>query len=167
MDRYAKLFSYFRQCPALSGLWSVAAVEDLGVKVILPSGGSSAMQYNDRIDITGTYVCDIIPYPSLYEDYQINCYMWYDENDNNPPAKNDNVLTLEEVQSICDWIQEQNRLRNFPQIGEQIVAVECVPSMPLIRYVNAPENTVGYYITVRIRYVNRAEVDYIEYGSTD
>lgn len=166
MDRYVKLFEYFRQCPALKDLWSIAAVEDLGVKVILPIGASSVMQYSDKIDVTGTYVCNMVPYPSVYEDYQINCYMWYDENDNNPPSKNDNVLTLEEVQEVCDWIKEQNSKQIFPEIGEQVVSVECVPFIPLIRYVNQQENTVGYYITVRIRYVNHEERRYIEYGGT-
>lgn len=28
MDKYATLFEYFRQCPELNDLWSIAATED-------------------------------------------------------------------------------------------------------------------------------------------
>lgn len=163
MDRYAQLFEYFRQCPALKDLWSIAATEDIGVKVILPAGTSPRTQYDDSFDTTGAYNCDIVPYPSVYEDYQINCYMWYNENDTNPPQFNENVLSLHEVQSICDWVKAQNRLKNFPEIGEKVVAVECNPFIPQIRYVNQQENTIGYFITVRIRYVNPDKPDFISY----
>ena len=157
MDKIANLFDYFRQCPKLSDLWSIAATENIGVRVILPQGASPARQYRESIDSIGEYNCDIIPYPSVYEDFQINCYEWYDENDSNPPQHNENVLSYDEVKAICDWISEQDAARNFPDIGENIVSIECNPFVPQIRYVNQVENTVGYFITVRIRYVNRAK----------
>jgi hypothetical protein len=165
VSKYSELFDYFRQCPQLSNLWSIAAVEERGVKVILPQGASPAVQYQERTDALGNYECVIEPYPSVYEDFQINCYEWYDTRDNNPPRFNENVLTLEEVQNICDWVKEQNEIGNFPQIGENIVSIECNPFVPQIRYVNQQEQTVGYFITVRVRYVNRMPRRTVEYGS--
>ena len=167
MSKYAKIFEYFRQCPELENLWSVAATQDIGVRVILPQGASPSVQYQESIDAIGSYECTIEPYPSVYEDFQINCYEWYDANDNSAPMRNENVLTLEQVTSICDWVKEQNDIGNFPEIGEKIVSIECNPFVPQIRYVNPEENTVGYFITVRLRYVNRTPRKTVEYEFTD
>lgn len=167
MSKYAKIFEYFRRCPDLANLWSIAATEDIGKRVILPQGASPAVQYQEFIDNIGGYNCEIVPYPSVYEDFQINCYEWYDVKDGSAPAHNENVLSLEAVQSICEWVKEQNDQNNFPDIGEKIVSIECNPFVPQIRYVNPEENTVGYFITVRLRYVNRAQRKTVEYGDTD
>lgn len=165
--KYANLFEYFRQCPELNDLWSVAATEDIGVRVILPQGASPATQYEEYFDVLGTYHCEIIPYPSIYEDFQINCYEWYDVKDGSAPQHNENVLSLEAVQNICDWVKHQNDIGNFPDIGEDIVSIECNPFVPQIRYVNAEENTIGYFITVRLRYVNRMQRKTVEYADKD
>lgn len=167
MGKYAKIFEYFRQCPELANLWSIAATEDIGKKVILPQGASPVVQYQEFFDAAGGYNCVIEPYPSIYEDFQINCYEWYDAKDGSAPYLNENVLSLEAVQKICDWVKEQNDANNFPNIGEQVVSIECNPFVPQIRYVNPEENTVGYFITVRLRYVNRTERKSVEYASTD
>ena len=167
MSKYAKLFDYFRQCPELENLWSIAATEDRGVRVILPQGASPVVQYQEQIDTLGNYSCEIVPYPSVYEDFQINCYEWYDVNDDSAPTRNENVLTIEQVTRICDWIKEQNDMGNFPDIGENIVSIECNPFVPQIRGVTPEEKTVAYFITVRLRYVNRTRGKTVEYEYTD
>ena len=125
------------------------------------------MQYQEQTDTLGNYNCEIVPYPSVYEDFQINCYEWYDVKDGSAPIRNENVLSLEAVQSICDWVKEQNDNNNFPNINEKIVSIECNPFVPQIRYVNPEENTVGYFITVRLRYVNKAQRKTVEYECED
>ena len=165
MARYDELFEYFRQCPYLAQLLSIAAQAEKGNTVILPQGASPTVQYNDVLDVTGQYECQVSPYPSIYEDFQINCYEWYDVKDNNPPQYNENVLTYEQVCGVCEWVNNQNTLKNFPHIGEQVVSIECNPFVPQIRYVDEETNTVCYFITVRIRYVNRLrQSEAIEYG---
>lgn len=163
MDRYAILFEYFRQCPYLKNLMSIASEANKGNTVILPQGASPAVQYNESVDTLGDYQCVIEPYPSVYEDFQINCYEWYDVNDNNPPSLNENVLTYQDVVNVCNWIKAQNEANNFPDIGEMIVSIECNPFVPQIRYVDTDTNTVGYFITVRLRYVNRIPRKTVEY----
>ena len=167
MNKYAKIFDYFRQCPELKDLWSIAATEDRYIRVILPQGASPEMQYREAVDTLGNYQCDIVPYPSVYEDFQINCYEWYDVGDDNEPQRNGNVLSLEDVTKVCEWIKEQNLKNNFPDIGEKIVSIECNPFVPQIRYINPEEQIIGYFITVRLRYVNRAERKSVYYECTD
>ena len=137
------------------------------MRVILPQGASPTHQYQESIDTLGDYHCEIVPYPSVYEDFQINCYEWYDVNDDSAPTRNENVLTLEQVTSICEWVKAQNDIGNFPDINEKIVSIECNPFVPQIRYVNPEENTVGYFITVRLRYVNKAQRKTVEYEFED
>lgn len=168
MSKYSEIFDFFRTCPLLADLWSIAATEDIGVNVIMPQGASPVVQYQEYIDNLGGYNCDIVPYPSVYEDYQINCYRWYDTKDSSEPEYNQNVLSLDEVQSICDWVKEQNENGNLPQItGEKVVSIECNPYVPQIRHINEVENTIGYFITVRIRYVNKAQRRSVEYEVED
>ena len=63
--------------------------------------------------------------------------------------------------------QNENKIDIFSQTGEKIVSIECNPFVPQIRYVNPEENTVGYFITVRLRYVNRAQRKTVEYECED
>ena len=167
MSKYTEIFEYFRQCPQLENLWNIGATENVGVKVILPQGSSARVQYKDSIDVCGNYTCEIVPYYSVYEDYQINCYQPLDTTDNSAPGLNLNVMSLDEVQSICDWVMEQNDIGNLPEItGKKVVSIECNPCIPQVRYVNEVENTIAYFITVRIRYVNTAQRKTVEYDLT-
>lgn len=167
MDKYVVLFEYFRQCPYLKNLLSIAGKSNKGNTVILPQGASPAVQYQEKFDVDGFYECTINPYPSVYEDFQINCFVYYDVNDTNPPKYNDNVLAYQDVVNVCNWVKEQNDSNNFPDIGEKIVSIECNPFVPQIRYVDTDTNTVGYFITVRLRYVNRTPRKTVEYDCSD
>lgn len=167
MDKYAVLFNYFRQCPNLKNLMSIASLQEEGNTVILPMGASPVVQYQEQFDVNGYYNCAIEPYPSVYEDFQINCYKYYDVNDINPPAHNGNILTYEEVVGVCDWVKAQNEANNFPDIGEMIVSIETNPFVPQVRYVDEKNNIVCYFITVRLRYVNRTPRKTVEYEFTD
>lgn len=163
MDKYAILFEYFRQCPYLSKLMGIAGENKRGNTVILPQGASPVTQYQEKQDLYGNYSCTIEPYPSIYEDFQINCYEWYDANDTNPPKYNVNVLTYQEVVNVCNWIKEQQRIKNFPKIGEDVISIECNPFVPQLAYVDSVTNTVAYFITVRLRYVNKTPREEVEY----
>lgn len=163
MSKYVNLVNYFKTCPQLKSLWSIAATEDRGVNVILPQGASPAVQYSEDVDVNDTYECTIEPYLSVYEDFQINCYKWYDVNDTSSPEKNVNILSYDEVQAVCDWVREQDENNNFPDIGEKVVSITCEPFVPQIQYVNSQEEIVAYFITVRIRYVNPRKKKVIEY----
>lgn len=158
MTKYGTLFEYFRQCPYLSDMMSIAAESEVGNTVILSQGASPTVQYAEKIDALGNYHGEVIPYPAVYEDFRINCYVYYDVNDSNPPKHNTNVLKYEKVCGVCDLIKEQNEKGNFPEIGEKIISIECNPFVPQSTgFVDTNTNTAEYFVTVRLRYVNRAE----------
>lgn len=156
MSKIVEIFNYMRECPQLQNLWSIAGEEIDGSAVIIPQGTSETARYDDKIDVCGNYECDIIPSASIYEDYQINCYTFYDGKDSSAPSSNVNVASYDEVQAICDWINDNDNSLNFPSItGEKVVSIECNPYMPRVRFIDEAENIIGYYITIRIRYVNK------------
>ena len=154
MSVIAGIFEFMRQCPQLAQLWSIGGVEEADISVILPQGASEAVQYNEFTDVTDGYNGEIIPFPSVYEDFQINCFKFYDTNDNGSPAMNINVMSYDDVRAVCDWISAQDDAGNFPDIGKNVISIECTPFVPQIRYVNEQENIIAYFITVRVRYVN-------------
>ena len=168
MSKLSELFNYLRECPQLYDLWSIGAIEDNGVKVILPQGASETVAYNERMDVCGNYECETVPYPSVYEDYRINCYTLFDSADDSTPGCNINVGNFDDVQKICDWIAEQNENGNLPKItGLNVVSVECKPFVPQIQYVDVLNNIVAYFITIRLRYVNTAKRRCIVYDGKD
>ena len=154
-SKYSEIFDYMRTCPAQAKLWSIGGQESGDEAVILPQGASPATQYQESIDVLGNYEAVIEPYPSVYEDYQINCYKYYDNADSSAPSANINVMALDEVQAICDWVKTQNENNNLPKItGLNVISVECNPFVPQIRYVDEEKNIIAYFVTLRVRYVN-------------
>lgn len=164
MSKYSDLFDFMRTCPSLQDLWSIGATENMGVSVILPQGASEVVTFEESLDVYGNYEANIVPYPSVFEDFQINCFRFYDNKDNSEPSSNINVMSLDEVQSICDWVATQNNIGNLPKFDDKkVVSIECNPFVPQIRYVNEQENIIAYFITVRVRYVNTFKQRQIEY----
>ena len=146
------------QCPQLSSLWNISAYEQDGANVIMPTGTSYRRNITESIGVDGWYEATLTPLPSIYEEYQINCYKTIVNNDNDF-----NTLNFEDVEKVIDWITEQDEKQNFPQIsGRKIIAVECFPFIPQIRGVDPDTGLICYYVTVRITYVNPAKSRLIE-----
>ena len=147
------------QCPLLQTLWNISAEEQDGANVILPAGTSNRRNINDRIDVSGWYECEIEPLPSVYEEYQINCYKTIVANDNEF-----NTLNFEDVEKVIEWVADQDEIGNFPDIyNKKIVAVDCFPFIPQIRGVDPDTGLVCYYITLRITYANTTKGRAIEW----
>lgn len=159
VSKYDDIFNYLSGCPQLSHLWNIQAEEVNGANVILPLGTSQRRTISEFIDNIGAYNADIKPTPSVYEEYQINCYRDVASNDNTF-----NALTLDDVQAICDWIVEQDENGNLPRIsGKQVVGIEPYPFNPQIRGIDPESRLICYFITVRITYVNTARARLVEY----
>ena len=155
MSEITEIFDYLRECPQLKNLFSIAATSEIGVKVVLPLGASPTVEYEEIIDALGNYSCDVVPYPSVYKDFEINCFKNFDAQDSSAPANNLNVMSYDDVQAVCDWIEIQNQKRNLPKItNKKIISVECNPSVPQIRGVEQSTGTIAYFVTIRVRFVN-------------
>ena len=161
MSRITALTTWLKQCPQLNTLWNLSAYEQDGANVIIPTGTSYRRNIEERIDTAGFYEADFIPLPSVYEEYQINCYRTIVEDNNDF-----NSLNYDEVQNVINWIHQQDDNNQFPDIGEIVTAVECFPFIPQIRGIDPDTKLVCYYVTLRITYVNRAKRRFLEWPTT-
>ena len=144
------------QCPTLSILWNISALEENGANVIIPTGTSYKRDFSDTIGVDGCYEAELIPLPSIY---QINCYRTLVANDNDF-----NALTFEDVEKVIEWVTVQDEQGNFPNIeNKKIVTVECFPFIPQVRGVDPDTGLICYYITLRITYINTAKGRVIEW----
>lgn len=64
-----------------------------------------------------------------------------------------NVEQTKTVQTFMDWIDEQNRRRNFPKFeGCRVLSIENLQNMPNLAGVNEAGTVAKYMFQVRVRY---------------
>ena len=70
-----------------------------------------------------------------------------------------NLECMNFVQSFMDWIDEQNRKKNFPDFGEncQIKKMENLQNMPNLSGINPKEGLARYQIQCRIIYFDKED----------
>lgn len=156
MSKITSLFNYMRQCPQLNNLWSIMGEAEEGAQIIFPRGSSPIYApQNEFFDAVDGYNCTLQPYPSIFEDFQINMVQRADPNDDTYGADNVNVLSYQEVEDVCSWVLTQNAERNLPKInGLRVVSIEPTGTSPVVWSVDEGEQLIVYAITVRLRYVN-------------
>ena len=159
MGKTEAITSWLMGCPELSALWNISAEMADGANVLLPAGTSERRNISDQVDVTGCYEADLIPTPSVYEEFQVNCYKTFVDHNNDY-----NVMNFEDVEKAIAWVQEQDETLSFPGIeGKKIVSVEANPFQPQIRGIDPDSKLVCYYFTLRIRYVNTAKGRSVEW----
>ena len=156
MSKISSLFNFLRQCPQLNNLWSIVGEADEGAQIIFPRGSSPIYAVTDEyFDNLGAYNGTLEPYPSIYEDFQIDMVQKTDPNDDREDENNVNVMEYDEVEAVCNWILQQNSIRNLPDFGGlKVLSIEPTGTAPVVWSVDEGEQLVVYAITVRVRYVN-------------
>lgn len=158
MSKLTAIKEWLSGCPSLSTLFVITAEGLNGDNLITPFGSSGRANIDDHTDICGTYCAEIIPKVTVYEEYQIDCFRYA-----NPNEDDYNILTYEQVEEACRWIEAQNLIKNYPAINEKIVRVEPQPFLPQVRFKDIDNNLVAYMFTLRIHYVNGMQRGYAEY----
>lgn len=70
-----------------------------------------------------------------------------------------NLECMNFVQSFMDWLQEQNKKRNFPDFGPscQIRKIENLQNMPNLSGINPEEGLARYQLQCRIVYFDKED----------
>lgn len=153
MSKYQAILDWLKTCPAFGErLYFAGAEENDGDNVIIPFGTSARVVLNDYWDADGYYCGSITPLPSAYEEYQVQCFRYIGAEENRL-----NILTLDEVQYVCDWIIEQGEKGNFPEIGKRVVSVEPFPFNPQAAGRDVETGLWKWFFTLRITYQNTAK----------
>lgn len=70
-----------------------------------------------------------------------------------PGTSSVNAEQMQEAQSFMEWIDEQNRARNFPDFeGCRVISIKNLQNMPNLAGVNAAGNVAKYICQCRVRY---------------
>lgn len=86
---------------------------------------------------------------------------------NNPIIKvegysNENISDMVEVQTLIDWITEQNELKHFPDFGEGITVedIKTTTSNPRLDSIDASTTPAiaRYSFTVQVNYIDRTHI---------
>lgn len=156
MSKISTLFEYMRQCPQLNNLWSIFGEIEKGSQIIFPRGSSPIYAVEDEgFDVADEYNGTLAPYPSIFEDFQVDMIQRIDPNDDRNTADNINIVSYDEVEQVCTWLLEQNAKRNLPKIeGLKVLSIEPTGTAPIVWSVDDGQQLIVYAITVRLRYVN-------------
>ena len=76
--------------------------------------------------------------------------------------ENENISDMATIQSLIEWVSEQNDLRNFPNFGEEcevdeILTTSDTPSFDGIDEQVSPPLAV-YSITIRVNYIDKSKI---------
>lgn len=70
-----------------------------------------------------------------------------------PGTSHANADRMQEAQNFMEWIDEQQRARNFPDFeGCKVLSIENLQNMPNLAGVNSAGNVAKYIIQCRVRY---------------
>lgn len=69
---------------------------------------------------------------------------------------NENIEELADVQSLMDWIKEQNDVQNYPDFGKdcEIQEMKTTAENPTLDGINEDEQLAMYSFTIQIDYID-------------
>lgn len=74
---------------------------------------------------------------------------------------NENISDMSEIQTLIDWIAEQNKLRNYPDFGEdcEIEEIRTTTNNPRLDLINTQVTPplAQYSFTIEIDYIDYSE----------
>lgn len=76
--------------------------------------------------------------------------------------ENENVSDMATIQSLIDWIREQEELRNYPNFGEDCEIDEILTTTETPRFDGINEQVspplAVYSVTIQIKYIDKSKV---------
>lgn len=135
MNLNNSIINWLLLCPAIENVFFAFSQSDIdGTSVVPISSDEWLTRY---LDGTGEklYTMSLIQYKDL----------------SNTPNSSTNAETQHSIEGIMDWINEQNKIKNFPDFGsnriEEITVLENVPELSEI-----DNNRAKYIFSVQIKY---------------
>lgn len=155
MDKNEAMIAYLQQCPVIANnptYFNFAEGED-NTKQLVTVGNDKIVEkpYIDG-SVLRRYTFTIIDYRSVV--YQALATV--------SGYPNENVVEMQDVQSIIDWVEKQNDARNFPDFGEDCVVDEIVsltdtPKLNGVDHSTTP-NLAKYHISIRVTYLDKSKM---------
>lgn len=126
--------------------------------ILIPNSAAHMYDVTTEPYVDGGRKYRFKPTEPYYFDVDIICYRAVHEDD-----ADRNIRQLARVQSVCDWLIEQQNSGNAPEFEQHICyQIECLTAVPFIRNVYAADGDtskifVDYAVTVRFYVENPAK----------
>ena len=154
MDKNKAIIKYLMQCPTIKNnplFFNFGEVEDNSKQIVTTSTDKNIESPYIDSSVLKRYTFTIIDYRSVIYQALVTIE-GYD---------NENVEDMMDVQSIIDWIDEQNDNYNFPDFGndcvvEEITALTDIPNLNGVDKDSSP-NLAKYSIAIRVQYLDNTK----------
>lgn len=137
MDRNKSFWAWLSTCPAITDYITFNAVEEMagetGIQTISNASWVERYVRGGGVQNVDFAVVQIKPHDMGTSDV--------------------NFLQFFDAESVMNWVKAQNRIRNFPDFGEnmQVMRIEPLENMPNLAAVSEDGGTAKYMFQVRVR----------------
>lgn len=139
-SRHEAMWNWLYACPDLSALFFAFSNNETGNTVLVPMAKEKIAKSYLNGDSIRHYDFTLVQYTKANQD---------------TPNNTENVHIMVDVESIMDWVETQNKERNFPDFpaGCTVQKVETLQSMPTI----AGQDEIGakYMFACRVIYLKK------------
>lgn len=154
IDKNQAVIDFLLQCPDIANselYFNFINAQDDNKQIITESNE----KFSNRTYIDGSvlkqYTFTLIDFKSITDSALVLIQNY----------QNENVVDVSDVQALINWINNQNKLRNFPYFGEdcEIQSIETTSENPNFEGVNTEVTPIlaMYSISIRIEYIDNSE----------
>ena len=154
IDKNQAIIDFLLQCPDIANselYFNFINAEDDNKQIITESND----KFSNRSYIDGSvlkqYTFTLIDFKSITDSALVLIQDY----------PNENVVDVSDVQTLINWINEQNKLQNFPDFGEdcEIQSIETTSENPRFEGINTEVTPIlaMYSISIRIEYIDNSE----------
>lgn len=155
MDKTESVIQYLLDCPAIKDnplFFNFAHAEDNNKQLITTATDRAVERPYIDGSVLKRYTFTIIDYRSVVHQAVVGLAGY----------PNENIDEMLDIQSIIDWIEEQNELRNFPDFGEfcyvdEIRAMTDIPNLNSVDTTTTPA-LAKYSVAIRIQYLDKSKM---------
>lgn len=134
MSKHEAVWEWLKTCPNISDTYFNFGEAGEGNTIIAPIKDTLVEEYIDGSALRS------------YE-FAILRFATY----SNEPNSVENITDLLDVEAVADWIEGQNELENYPDIGS-VVEMSVLPDTGYIASVD--EDTAKYMLQIQIDYIS-------------
>lgn len=154
MDKNAAIVDYLMNCPVIKNnpvFFNFANIASNNKQLVTMATDKAVERPYIDGSVLKRYTFTIIDYRSIV--YQALT---------GSTSQNENIEKMLDVQSIIDWIEEQNDLRNFPDFGDtceidEILALTDTPNLNGVDSSKSP-SIAKYSVAIRVQYLDKSKM---------
>ena len=154
MDKNKAVIDYLSSCPAIENsplFFNFAKAEDNNKQLVTVASDKKIERPYIDGSVLKRYTFTLIDYRSI-------AYQAIVKQANFP---NENVEELLDVQSIIDWVEEQNDMGNYPNFGEDCIIdeIKALTDTPKLNGVDSSTSPslAKYSVSIQITYLDMSK----------